>query len=151
MLVPLGISTLALIVGAALLLLTLSTDTHATNLLRSAALLWFFNILIFALWYWELDGGGPWKRHRSGHHAADFLFPQQAHGKTHLLFLGPEALLKSSQIHLSFFSGAFHLARLCYSYLLNRSMMKQAVRPSGGSEWGNSHSSLSGSASGGHG
>ncbi len=81
-LVPLGISTLALIVGAALLLLTLSTDTHATNLLRSAVLLWSFNILIFALWYWELDGGGPWKRHRSGHHAADFLFPQQAHGKS---------------------------------------------------------------------
>ena len=81
-LVPLGISTLALVSGVALLLLTLPTDTHPTNLLRSGALLWSFNILIFALWYWELDGGGPWKRHLSGHHAADFLFPQQAHGKS---------------------------------------------------------------------
>lgn len=81
-LLPLGVSTLALIVGVALLLLTLSTDTHATNLLRSAALLWSFNVLIFALWYWELDGGGPWKRHLSGHQAADFLFPQQANGKS---------------------------------------------------------------------
>src|SRR6266481_2231031 len=81
-LVPLGVSTLALIVGVALLILTLPTDTHATNLLRTAALLWSFNILVFAMWYWELDGGGPWKRHLSGHHAADFLFPQQADGKS---------------------------------------------------------------------
>src|SRR5438128_3459263 len=81
-LVPLGVSTLALIVGVALLILTLPTNTHATNLLRTAALLWSFNILVFAMWYWELDGGGPWKRHLSGHHAADFLFPQQADGKS---------------------------------------------------------------------
>src|SRR6266550_7096625 len=81
-LVPLGVSTLALVVGVALFILTLPTDKHATNLLRSAALLWFFNILVFALWYWELDGGGPWKRHLSGHQAADFLFPQQVSGNS---------------------------------------------------------------------
>lgn len=63
-----------------LFILTLPTDKHATNLLRSTALLWFFNILVFALWYWEIDGGGPWKRHLSGHHAADFLFLQQVNG-----------------------------------------------------------------------
>ena len=80
-LVPLGVSTLALVVGVALFILTLPTDTHATNLLRAAALLWTFTILVFALWYWELDGGGPWKRHLSGHRATDFLFPQQAAGE----------------------------------------------------------------------
>jgi len=80
-LVPLGVSTLALIVGVALLILSLPTDTHATNLLRTAALLWAFNILVFALWYWEFDGGGQWKRHLAGHRAADFLFPQQAAGE----------------------------------------------------------------------
>src|SRR5712691_11241418 len=80
-LVPLGVSRLALIVGVALLILTLPTDTHATNLLRTAALLWAFNILVFALWYWEVDGGGPWKRHLSGHRGADFLFPQQVAGE----------------------------------------------------------------------
>src|SRR6266581_7011897 len=81
-LVPLAVSTLALAVGVALFILTLPTNTHATNLLRAAALLWSFNILVFALWYWEVDGGGPWKRHLSGHHAADFLFPQQVDGKS---------------------------------------------------------------------
>src|SRR3989440_8274876 len=80
-LVPLGLSTLALVVGVALFILTLPTDTHATNLLRTAALLWAFNILVFALWYWEVDGGGPWKRHLAGYRAADFLFPQQATGE----------------------------------------------------------------------
>ena len=80
-LVPLTVSTLALIVGVALLILSLPTDTHATNLLRTGALLWAFNILVFALWYWEADGGGPWKRHLAGNRAADFLFPQQATGE----------------------------------------------------------------------
>jgi uncharacterized membrane protein len=80
-LVPLGVSTLAFVVGVALFVLTLPSDRHATSLLRAAVLLWLFNILIFALWYWEVDGGGPWKRHLSGHHAADFLFPQQATGE----------------------------------------------------------------------
>src|SRR5437660_9691609 len=80
-LVPLGVSTLALVVGVALFILTWATDKHATNLLRAAALLWSFNILVFALWYWEVDGGGPWKRHLAGHRAADFLFPQQAAGE----------------------------------------------------------------------
>lgn len=80
-LVPLCVSTLALVVGVALFILTLPADKHATNLLRSAALLWCFNILVFALWYWELDGGGPWKRRRPDPPAADFLFPQQMDGK----------------------------------------------------------------------
>ncbi len=80
-LVPLGVSTLALVASVALFVLTLPTNTHATNLLRAAALLWSFNILVFALWYWEVDGGGPWKRHLAGHRAADFLFPQQAVGE----------------------------------------------------------------------
>jgi uncharacterized membrane protein len=80
-LVPLCLSTLALVAGVALFILTLPAERHATNLLRSAALLWCFNILVFALWYWELDGGGPWRRRHPGHQAADFLFPQQAGGK----------------------------------------------------------------------
>ncbi len=78
--VLLSMSTLALVVGVTLFVLTLPTDTHATNLLRAGVLLWSFNILVFALWYWEVDGGGPWKRHLSGHLVTDFLFPQQASG-----------------------------------------------------------------------
>lgn len=46
-------------------------------LLRSAAALWFANILVFASWYWRLDAGGPNARDlREEHTAGDFLFPQ---------------------------------------------------------------------------
>lgn len=46
-------------------------------LLRSAAGLWVTNILVFALWYWRLDAGGPHARERSkGMVKSAFLFPQ---------------------------------------------------------------------------
>jgi hypothetical protein len=78
-LVMLGIVTLALATGIALLIYNL----HSLNgnfLLRSAAILWVFNLLVFALWYFEIDGGGPLKRHLAGPQATDFLFPQYAPG-----------------------------------------------------------------------
>ena len=33
-------------------------------------------MVTFAVWYWEIDGGGPAQRHRKGHVSDDFLFPQ---------------------------------------------------------------------------
>jgi uncharacterized membrane protein len=49
----------------------------ATELLVSAAAIWIANILVFALWYWRLDAGGPHGREtREGHAAGAFLFPQ---------------------------------------------------------------------------
>ncbi|HEV2579592.1 MAG TPA: hypothetical protein VGT44_01970 [Ktedonobacteraceae bacterium] len=77
LLLLLAIITLALVIGVLLLIFNLPTDKNAVNLLRTAALLWGFNVLVFGLWYWEIDGGGPYKRHQSGHQATDFMFPQQ--------------------------------------------------------------------------
>jgi hypothetical protein len=68
--------TLALLSSIVLLVSALPTFQHGRQLLRPAALLWLSNILIFANWYWELDGGGAAQRHRRGHQAGDFLFPQ---------------------------------------------------------------------------
>ena len=46
-------------------------------LLRSAVSLWGTNVLVFGLWYWRLDAGGPRARGlRAGHDAGSFLFPQ---------------------------------------------------------------------------
>jgi hypothetical protein len=46
-------------------------------LLRSAIALWITNILVFALWYWKLDAGGPLGRdHRTGRVDSSFIFPQ---------------------------------------------------------------------------
>lgn len=47
------------------------------RLLRSAAALWISNFLVFASWYWRLDGGGPHQRAQTrGHKDGAFLFPQ---------------------------------------------------------------------------
>ena len=50
------------------------------DLLVSAVTIWLTNVLVFALWYWELDRGGPGRRAaRPG--AGDFRFPQQQAGE----------------------------------------------------------------------
>lgn len=79
----LAVVTLALFGSVALLVITLPHRTAAQSraLLQEAALLWLINILVFALWYWEIDGGGPRKRHEAEHRAADLLFPQQTQEK----------------------------------------------------------------------
>ena len=47
-------------------------------LIGAGVLIWLTNFLIFGLWYWEIDRGGPGKR-ASGHDGPpDFLFPQMA-------------------------------------------------------------------------
>jgi uncharacterized membrane protein len=82
-LILLGVVTVGMVGAVILLVLSLSNSaTKAVALLRDAVLIWASNILVFALWYWEIDGGGPLKRREKGHQAADFLFPQQADGNS---------------------------------------------------------------------
>jgi hypothetical protein len=73
-----SIVTAALIISLALLLWEVTQhEVSPPQLLRSAASLWIANILIFASWYWRLDGGGPHQRARTlGHRDGAFLFPQ---------------------------------------------------------------------------
>jgi uncharacterized membrane protein len=40
--------------------------------------IWFTNVIVFGLWYFELDRGGPNRRHDPRHREPDFLFPQMA-------------------------------------------------------------------------
>jgi hypothetical protein len=73
------ILTLAVAVSAVFLLVSSSVaDFSALELLRDALLLWASNILTFALWYWEVDGGGPVRRLlRRSPPSTDFAFPPQ--------------------------------------------------------------------------
>jgi hypothetical protein len=82
LLILLCVITLALIIGIALLIITLPQrqETQASSLLRTGALLYAGNILVFGLIYWEIDGGGPKARHERNNQAVDFLFPQQTDG-----------------------------------------------------------------------
>lgn len=73
-----GFITVAMI--ASLVLLVRGIPEHLQTpraLLGSASALWGTNILVFALWYWELDAGGPLTRDQP-HALSDssFLFPQ---------------------------------------------------------------------------
>lgn len=49
----------------------------ASELVRAAIHMWAVNVLLFALWYWQLDGGGPLARQACPPTQRDFLFPQQ--------------------------------------------------------------------------
>lgn len=73
-----SIITIALIGSVVLLVHSLPSNRESPlELLRSAALLWLTNVIVFALWYWRIDGGGPTKRHDHYEFGSNsFLFPQ---------------------------------------------------------------------------
>jgi len=73
-----NLGSLILLVQALLQGRTLVGHTHldGRTLLLSSVAIWLTNVLVFALWYWELDRGGPDDRARPLHRQPDFLFPQ---------------------------------------------------------------------------
>src|SRR4051812_39565093 len=72
------ITTLALISSVILLVRALPTKQESPlQLLRSGGLLWLTNVIVFALWYWRLDSGGPTRRAELKEFGSkSFLFPQ---------------------------------------------------------------------------
>jgi hypothetical protein len=50
------------------------------TLLRSGGTIYVTNVLVFALWFWELDRGGPVDRGQGISAFPDFLFPQMQAG-----------------------------------------------------------------------
>jgi hypothetical protein len=74
----LGLLTLSMLYSLAMLVLgLLHHGESALMLLRSATILWFANVIVFAAWYWRLDAGGPHARDgRKAHMEGAFLFPQ---------------------------------------------------------------------------
>ncbi|HUO34898.1 MAG TPA: hypothetical protein VMU43_07885 [Candidatus Acidoferrum sp.] len=73
-----GVITLSLVASLGILIYGLPQHLESPEeMLRSAVALWVSNILVFALWYWKLDAGGPLGRDTSrGHIDSSFLFPQ---------------------------------------------------------------------------
>jgi hypothetical protein len=58
--------------------LVAGAQTNARLLLRAGIHLWCMNVLVFGLWFWQLDGGGPVERRiHPPRRGRDFLFPQQ--------------------------------------------------------------------------
>ena len=73
-----AIVTADMILSLCLLIAALPAHKQTPQqMLRSAGALWITNILVFASWYWRLDGGGPRARELRGAHLdGAFLFPQ---------------------------------------------------------------------------
>jgi uncharacterized membrane protein len=70
--------TAALVAGVVALVAALPRHLESpVALMRSGAILWVTNVLVFATWYWRLDAGGPNARDRRAVHTEGaFLFPQ---------------------------------------------------------------------------
>lgn len=65
--------------GSLVLLIHQITDGEklpAVELLVGGGEIWLTNVLVFALWYWETDRGGPANRAHGGSRLPDLLYPQ---------------------------------------------------------------------------
>jgi hypothetical protein len=51
---------------------------NATDLLGRGAAVWFNNVIVFSLWFWELDRGGPAERAVGSDVPPSFAFPENA-------------------------------------------------------------------------
>ena len=56
--------------------LLIGGKTSGGELLFDAVKIWLTNVILFALWYWELDRGGPHRRGHDGEKHPDFAFAQ---------------------------------------------------------------------------
>lgn len=72
--------TLANVVSLALLVRVVLSGGLVSGrmLILSGIQIWLTLILVFALWFWELDRGGPTIRGHADERTPDFLFPQMA-------------------------------------------------------------------------
>jgi uncharacterized membrane protein len=67
--------------ASAILLINLLISGDAKDphkLLLSGTSIWLTNIIIFSLWFWDLDRGGPGSRAEAIHQHPDFIFPQMS-------------------------------------------------------------------------
>jgi uncharacterized membrane protein len=67
------------VVASLVLLVNLVLSGEAVSgrqLIFSGIQIWLTLILVFSLWYWEVDRGGPGIRGQAGQDDPDFLFPQ---------------------------------------------------------------------------
>jgi hypothetical protein len=76
--VLIAIANVGNVASLSLLIHLLLSGVHITGrtLVFSAIQIYLTNVIIFGLWYWELDGGGPAARLGNRSPYPDFLFPQ---------------------------------------------------------------------------
>jgi uncharacterized membrane protein len=55
-----------------------NAKTSGRPLVYASIPIWLTNVIVYGLWYWELDRGGPASRQLTEHRRPDFLFPQMS-------------------------------------------------------------------------
>jgi uncharacterized membrane protein len=65
---------------------------NGRELISSGALIWLTNVIIFTLWYWETDRGGPGVRAAGHDRAPDFLYPQMTDDRIEPMTWRPQFL-----------------------------------------------------------
>ena len=55
--------------------------SNGRSLIGAGIVLWVTNVLLFGLWYWELDRGGPLARSHNHGRLPDFLFVQMTQSR----------------------------------------------------------------------
>lgn len=77
----LAVASLANAVSAVMLVVVIvngQPPLDARTVLLDGGTIWATNVLVFGLWYWELDRGGPRARANAERRHPDFLFPEMA-------------------------------------------------------------------------
>jgi hypothetical protein len=76
----LGWVTLRMVLKIGLVIIIVSSrpQTGVGVLLKDTLVLWVVNFVLFGVWYWIIDGGGPHARRDGLSKRYDFAFPQQA-------------------------------------------------------------------------
>ena len=78
-----GLITLANASAAVRMVVSIINVSPFTNnakvLLASGGAIWLTNVIAFALWYWDLDRGGPVARARDSTVSPAFVFPEMMH------------------------------------------------------------------------
>lgn len=78
LLAAVGLGNLYALLRVANLLLQHGRISNGRDLILTAINIYLTNIIVFALLYWEMDAGGPGRRHVAKAEERDFLFPQRS-------------------------------------------------------------------------
>jgi uncharacterized membrane protein len=70
------LATVAVASSVFRLVVLLDVEQTPQEALLNSVLVWITNGATFAVWYFEIDSGGPDRRRREGHKPDDFQFPQ---------------------------------------------------------------------------
>lgn len=72
----LGFVTFQIIINLYLLIVNHHISDNGKAILSDALLIWVVSLVVFSLWYWLIDKGGPLARYNESDSPYDLLFPQ---------------------------------------------------------------------------